>query len=374
MQTATPLSGKQYGHVLVDARPLNGSHNGLARFVEQMIREWPNVSQAKVTLVSNRPIVTAQPLPAEIGVYVDHSLWRRIPGSIWLNLRAGAITKRLQGTHFLGTQHVLPLLGVKKIRRSVIVHDLVFRKFPQTMLWSNRVLSTLLVPRSITTADAIFCVSNTTRNDLLTEFAIENGHVQVAYPGGTFDTTDTTKVTQTNAVIKLLVVGSIEPRKNLAKFLRAFLLILQTKSVPVELDIVSGGGWGDALPMELRTAIEAEPRIRIHQRVDDERLRSLYRNADFLVFPSIYEGFGLPMLEAVGKCAVIANDIPIFREIAAHLEGVSFVDFGSTDETVAQELAQSLTPMPAARFRKKEDFELFSWHRCAQVISTGMKL
>lgn len=374
MQIAPPLSEQQYGHVLVDARPLNGSHNGVARFVEQMIREWPNVSQAKVTLVSNRPIVTTQPLPAEIGVYVDHTLWRRIPGSIWLNLRAGAITKRLQGTHFLGTQHVLPLLGVKKIRRSVIVHDLVFRKFPQTMQWSNRVLSTLLVPRSITTADSIFCVSDTTRHDLLAEFAIQKDHVQVAYPGGTFDTTDTPKDIQTNAVIKLLVVGSIEPRKNLAKLLHSYLLLLKTKNVSVELDIVSGGGWGDALSMELRTSIETEPRIRIHRKVDDECLRSLYRNANFLVFPSIYEGFGLPMLEAVGKCAVIANDIPVFREIAAHLEGVRFVDFGSTDETVAQELTQSLSPMPAARFRNKEDFELFSWHRCAQIISTEMKL
>ena len=374
MQMVTRLSGQQHGHVLVDARPLNGSHNGLARFVEQMICEWPNVSHAKVTLISNRPIVTAQPLPAEIGVYVDHSLWRRIPGSIWLTLRAGAITKRLHGTHFLGTQHVLPLLGVKRICRAVIVHDLVFRKFPHTMLWSNRVLSTLLVPRSITTADSIFCVSDTTRHDLLEEFAIENGHVQVAYPGGTFDSTDTAQAVQEKAVIKLLVVGSIEPRKNLAKFLRAFLLLVKTKSVQVELDIVSGGGWGDALPMGLRTAIETTPHIRIHRRVDDELLRSLYRNADFLVFPSIYEGFGLPMLEAVGKCAVIANDIPVFREIASHLEGVSFIDFGSTDEMIAQELAQKLSPMPAAQFRKKEDIELFSWRHCAQVISTGMKL
>ncbi|MDZ4073466.1 MAG: glycosyltransferase family 1 protein [Hylemonella sp.] len=360
-------------HVLIDARPLNGQRNGLARFVEQMVREWPMVSGAKVTLISHRPIQVTQALPASLAIHVDGGIWRRCPGSLWFNLRAGVLARRLGATHVLGTQHVLPLFGLRGVHRGVIVHDLVFRKFPNTMLWSDRLLSWLFVPLSLKAADSVFCVSESTRQDLLREFAVDPHLTRTAYPGGTFDALASPRVAPLGATVRLLVVGSIEPRKNLAQFFRVFR-ILRRQGHALELDIVSGMDWGGAIAPELWRAMESDPLVRVHRAVDDERLQRLYEAADCLVFPSLYEGFGLPMLEAVGKCAVIANDIPVFREIAAHLEGVILIDFEAQEEKVAVDLAAVLARRSVARFRTEPDRELFSWRNCARVIAAGMGL
>lgn len=360
-------------HVLIDARPLNGVRNGLARFVEQMVQAWPDVSRARVTLISNRPIQVAPEFPASIAMHVDAAIWRRCPGSLWFNLRAALLARRLGATHVLGTQHVLPLLGLRGVHRGVIVHDLVFRKFPRTMLWSDRLLSQVLVPLSLTSADSIFCVSESTRRDLLAEFAVDSRITQTAYPGGTFDSVASGRSDRAGAAVRLLVVGSIEPRKNLAKFMRVFR-ILRLRGCPVELDLVSGMSWGRSISSELWHAMEADPCVRMHRGVDDERLKGLYSEADFLVFPSLYEGFGLPMLEAVDKCGVIANDIPVFREIAAHLDGVVLLDFAAEDERIATDLAAALMRKSTAHFRDQRDRELFSWRHCAAVIAAGMGL
>lgn len=367
------LSIQKRSHLLVDARPLDGTRNGLARFVENLVLELPNVTQARISLISNRAIVTVHPLPSAVDVFVDGGVWGRVPGSIWLNLRAKAIAKRLGATHILGTQHVLPVFGLKNQRRAVIVHDLVFRRFPETMLWSNRLFSNLLIPRSLRVADSIFCISETTRSDLQEEFGIPCDTVRVVYPGMTFDG-GAGKVLNSETSVRLLVVGSMEPRKNFAKFFRAFL-ILRSKGLAIGLDVVSGGGWGNVLSQDLRLSLEADPLVCFHLRANDERLCELYARADFLIFPSLYEGFGLPMLEAIGRCGIIANDIPVFREISGHLEGVGFVDFCSEEQVVAEKMvANLLGPKMVARFRSSADRELFSWRRCAQTISSGMGL
>ncbi len=360
-------------HVLIDARPLNGLRNGLARFVEQMVREWPSVSRAQVTLISNRSIKPAQDLPESVAIHIDAGIWRRCPGSLWFNLRAATIAQRLGATHVLGTQHVLPLFGLRGVHRGVIVHDLVFRKFPQTMLWSDRLLSWLFVPLSLRVADSIFCVSQSTRHDLLTEFGVDPRITRTAYPGATFDAAGLEPAGQAGPTVRLLVVGSIEPRKNLAKFFRAFRL-LREQGYALELDIVSGMDWGGAIAPELWRAMESDSLVRLHRGVDDARLQGLYRAADFLVFPSLYEGFGLPILEAVDKCAVVANDIPVFREIAAHLDGVALMAFEALDEQVAADLVRVLARKSVTRFRASMDRELFSWRNCAGVIASGMGL
>lgn len=362
-----------YAHLLIDARPLNGTRNGIARFVEQLVRAWPAVCRARVTLISNRPVVTATPLPASLNVWIDHPVWRRCPGSLWLTLRGPMIAQRLRATHMLGTQHVLPLRSLRGVHLAVIVHDLVFRKFPATMLWSDRLISGAFVPSSLRRADSIFCISESTRQDLLSEFVLPHERVRVAYPGTTFDRVATERVVAAAPPVRLLAVGSIEPRKNLERLLRAYLL-LRRQGHPLQLELVSGYAWGNALSPELQRAIAAEPSVKISTRVDDEQLKRLYAEADFLVFPSLYEGFGLPLLEAIGRCSAIANDIPVFREIANHMAGIRLMDFSSDVAAVATQLSRNLGPARVCGFRDEAAVELFSWRHCALVMAQQMGL
>jgi glycosyltransferase involved in cell wall biosynthesis len=294
-----------------------------------------------------------------------------------MQLRARSIAEQLGATDFLGPQHVIPLNVRKRLNTGVIVHDLVFDRYPETMQLSNRVLSRRYAPKSIRAADHIFCVSETTLRDLETFLNREMPNAVVSHPGLTAQTV----ASETQAILKaarsstrLLIVGSMEPRKNVAQFLRVFLE-LTMKHSNIHLDMVSGDGWGQVLGTALHERVAKHPMIKVHQGISDAALDALYREVDFLVFPSIYEGFGLPILEAVGKCSVIANDIPVFRELAAKIDGVELLDFSVHESTAAERLAallgKSSSGLAQIRARFKDQFR---WETCANTIVTRMGL
>lgn len=364
-------------HVLVDARPLNGARNGITRFVEQLIAAWPDSAEFRTTLVSNKPIRSNAALPPRIGYLQDQHVFARLPGTLWMTLRVPALAQRLEATHFLGTQHVLPLWRTDKLSQGVVVHDLVFELFPETMARSNRLLTGFFAPRSIRRADHQFCVSRTTRDDMAAQLKIPLDRATVCYPGRTTglraDGRDASATIASSAgdTLSLLVVGSMEPRKNVPRFLQAFLSAAQ-RDPRLTLDLVSGDAWGDVLGDAVWMRIRQHDRIRIHRRIADEALRELYGSADYLVFPSIYEGFGLPILEAVGHCAVIANDIPIFREIAERVDGVHLMDLQAEPEVLAGRLLNLL--QTTDRTIVADDHGKFSWDICARRIVTSMGL
>lgn len=363
-------------HLLIDGRTLTGGRNGITRFVEQLLQAWPVSPAFRTTVISNKPIVSNAVLPPGIDLHTDDGSWTNLPGTLWLQASMPAIAKRMGATDFLGPEHVLPLSVCGRLNTGVIVHDLVFERYPETMVLSNRLLSRFFAPRSIRAADRIFCVSESTRQDLEAYLGRRAQNAYVSYPGlaGLGGSRQADAISQGRDGVHLLIVGSMEPRKNIKQFLKIFLQLAQARS-DVYLDIVSGGGWGRALEPELHERVRTHPRIHFHQGISDEKLDALYRKVDFLVFPSIYEGFGLPILEAVGKCAVIANDIPVFRELAAKIDGIDLCDFsvGENDaaqrvnELIATGTARSATIRPAFR-------DTFNWSNCANTIAAGMGL
>jgi glycosyltransferase involved in cell wall biosynthesis len=360
-------------HLLVDARPLTGARNGITRFVEQLVAAWPVSPGFRTTLISNRPVRSNASLPEGIDCFQDKHPLARLPGTLWMTLRVPALARRLGATHFLGTQHVLPLWRTGGLHQGVIVHDLVFELFPETMTRSNRALTGFFAPRSIRRANHIFCVSDTTRTDLQRHFGAAADGALVCYPGRTSMPTGSaakTPASTGNGTLRLLVVGSLEPRKNIGRLLEAFLLA--TEFAPgLTLDLVSGDAWGHVLGEDLWARLRQHPRFHIHQRISDVSMLALYRHADYLVFPSLYEGFGLPILEAVGHCAVIANDIPIFREIAGLVDGIRLMDFQADAATIATQLAKlsdAGKPAPA------DDRGAFSWDSSVVRVLEPMNL
>lgn len=364
-------------HVLIDGRTLTGGRNGITRYVEQMLQAWPVSSGFRTTVISNKPIVSNAALPPGIDLYVDQGLWTKLPGTLWLQLRAAAIARRLGATDFLGPEHVLPLSVCKCLNSGVIVHDLVFEKYPETMLQSNRVMSRFFAPRSIRAARHIFCVSETTKRDLETYLGKRAPNALVAYPGLPHTTPDPHGAAAPDvraSGARLLVVGSMEPRKNVQQFLKVFLQLARIDP-GVHLDMVSGGGWGQVLDPVLHESVTTHPRIRIHRGISDAALDALYRELDFLIFPSIYEGFGLPILEAIGKCHVIANDIPVFRELSTKIDGIDLFDFSMDEQAAAQRLAELIAKDRPMKATIRPAFAgQFEWSNCAHTIAAGMGL
>jgi glycosyltransferase involved in cell wall biosynthesis len=198
---------------------------------------------------------------------------------------------------------------------AVFVHDLAFRLRPKEVPWQQRAYFRAVLGRSLGDAAAVLVPSEATRRDLIERYRITGLESKVTIvPEGV---TPDVPAAPLPAGIKpgfILAVGTVEPRKNYPRLLAAYRR-LRGESLPViigdrpgvpELVIAGRRGWafGDTLQQ-----IGAEPGVRYLGHVDDATLSALYRSAAVLAFPSLYEGFGLPLLEAMahGLPAVVGN-------------------------------------------------------------------
>jgi len=188
---------------------------------------------------------------------------------------------------------------------AIFVHDLAFRIRPQEVPWQQRAYMRAVLGRALRQAAAVLVPSESTRRDVLDHYrdptlesklAVIGEGVPPGVPAGPLP-----------AGLEpgfILAVGTVEPRKNYPRLLAAFRR-LRGRSVPFiingrpgvpQLVIAGRAGWayGDTLQR-----IAAEPGVRYLGHVDEPTLSALYESASVLAFPSLYEGFGLPLLEAM---------------------------------------------------------------------------
>ena len=198
---------------------------------------------------------------------------------------------------------------------AVFVHDLAFKLRPAEVPWQQRLYMAAVLGRSLRSAAAVLVPSEATRRDLLACYPITGlkSKVHVVPEGVTLDAPPGPLPPHLEPGF-ILAVGTIEPRKNYPRLLAAYRH-LRRESVPLllgdrpgvpELVIAGRPGWayGDTLER-----IKAERGVRYLGHVDDATLSALYRSAAILALPSLYEGFGLPLLEAMahGLPAVVGN-------------------------------------------------------------------
>jgi glycosyltransferase involved in cell wall biosynthesis len=190
---------------------------------------------------------------------------------------------------------------------AIFVHDLAFRIRPQEVPWQQRAYMRAVLGRAVRQAAAVLVPSESTRRDLLDIYKLSDleSRVHVIAEG----VPPSAPAGPLPAGLEpgfILAVGTVEPRKNYPRLLSAFrqmrgrhgslpFIINGRPGVP-ELVIAGRPGWayGDTLQR-----ISAEPGVRYLGHVDEPTLSALYESASVLAFPSLYEGFGLPLLEAM---------------------------------------------------------------------------
>jgi len=197
----------------------------------------------------------------------------------------------------------------------VFVHDLAFKIRPSEVPWQQRLYMGAVLGRSVRSAAAVLVPSEATRRDLLTTYSATGLKSKVlVVPEGVTPEVPPGPLPPRLAPGFILAVGTIEPRKNYPRLIAAYRH-LRRESVPLllgdqpgvpELVIAGRPGWayGDTLER-----IKGERGVRYLGHVDDATLSGLYRSASILAFPSLYEGFGLPLLEAMahGLPAVVGD-------------------------------------------------------------------
>ena len=227
---------------------------------------------------------------------------------------------------FHATDHLLPSLS--HVRSVFTLHDLTFRLYSQAHNVWNRWFLSLMMPRFLRTADAIVADSACTQRDAARLYRVDIARVNVIYPGVSvhFRPADPQVV---QAIRKkyglperfILYVGTIEPRKNLTALLEAFRHLLATCSplpatCSLRLVIVGKKGWLYEGVFRRLRELGLEDRVHFTGYVPDGDLPALYSAASVFVFPSLYEGFGLPVLEAMAcGTPVIASNTSSLPEV-----------------------------------------------------------
>jgi glycosyltransferase involved in cell wall biosynthesis len=203
--------------------------------------------------------------------------------------------------------NTLPIFYKNKIS---VIHDIIYEKYPVSN--SYKKYYQYIFPLMIKTSKHIITVSEFSKNELVKRYKIKERKISVVYDCVN-EIFKPSKIEKTDKYI--LALSSVAYHKNFIGLLEAFQLL---KNNNIKLYIVGGSNkkiFGEK-SLDILRDIEKNPNVRYLGRVNDEKLVELYSNAQCFVYPSFYEGFGLPPLEAQAcGCPIIISDIPVFKEI-----------------------------------------------------------
>lgn len=353
----------------VDVRPLAYGITGNSRYLAEVLRRLiTSESPLEYYLYSNKPIHT---------VFYDilsnqnsrFFLTGKLPGVAWLNWTIPRRIKKDRLDLFWGTLQLLPF-SCGSALTAVNYHDLNFRSAPETMTTANYWQHRILSPRTLKKADLVFCLSENTRNDILKFRPSLDPKLKVVYPG-----VDSFPILR-EPLRKLpenflFTIGTLEPRKNLVTLVSAYrALKKEDPSFPYPLVIAGRLGWkSEGLTQLLKEGTLESEGIFFVENPADEVLAWLYRNCVSFLFPSIHEGFGLPLLEALreGKICV-ASDIPVFHEILDRKVDL-FAEPLGVDSWV-----RALSELKKRKLERPEVWNAseWTWDQTAQKIENGL--
>jgi alpha-1,3-rhamnosyl/mannosyltransferase len=199
------------------------------------------------------------------------------------------------------------------------VHDLTVRRLPWTMLEHTRLALERDLDRTIARAHAVLTLSETVRTEILARGDLAPGAVHAIHLAGRLDEVPRGERPDEVPARFVLHVGTIEPRKNVAVLLAAWRRLRAARPDAPPLVLCGHVGWqAESIADDLARARDEGWLIHPGY-APDPVLRALYEEAAALVCPSIYEGFGLPLVEAMAAGApVVCSDIPVFREVAGN--------------------------------------------------------
>lgn len=219
---------------------------------------------------------------------------------------------------FHATEHLLPFFG--RTRTVLTVHDLIFERFPQYHRLKNYLYLHTAMPLFCRRADALIAISEATKRDLVNLYHIPPERIVVIAEAAAphFQPQPPEEVTRVRRRYNLperylLTVGTIEPRKNLARLVQASGPLF-AKGLAEALVIVGSRGWLEGEFFRYLAECPWRERIILPGHVADADLPALYAGAAVTIQPSLYEGFGLPILEAMAcaspVCASLASSLP----------------------------------------------------------------
>lgn len=351
----------------IDARAIMTVHlTGIERMLLRLLEHWP-------------------PGDPTLFAYVNRNGSRRFSSvktivvkprqdAVWFHLSLPWRLRRDRVDVFVSPVTQFPALLPASLVKVVIVYDLAYIHFPH--LYDRKELALLhgRVARSITSSDGIITISQSTKRDLEKTYGIDPESIAVCYPAadpGRAKEELPPDVKRLQPYV--LTVGTAYGRKNLSLIPAVLTLLRDQYHLRPNIVMTGKQGFGEARVLEAADRAGVRQQITHLGYVSDVMTKSLMAYAAALFFPSLYEGFGIPVLEAFHqRCPVVSSQASSLPEVGG--EAALYFD-PQNPESAAKALADILT-QPSLREqlvrRGIEQSQRFSWDRTAQCIKDAL--
>jgi glycosyltransferase involved in cell wall biosynthesis len=298
--------------VAILADPIDNQNAGVHNFTKEMVNAMIRTNSGHEIILIREKV--DEQLSGAVQIAIPNI---RLPigfASLRLFLLVPFILRLKKVNVVIEPAHFGPFNLPAKVKRVTIIHDLTPILFPRLHRWHSQFLQKLFLKRILKKANLIISNSENTSKDICKFYPHICNKVTRIYPGkgkifkpeSHNDVLSSYKITTPY----FLFTGTIEPRKNLNLFLKAYQIFKTKCSTPFQLVIVGGTGWkSDSFFEALKNHPDKETII-CTGFVPSQHLPALYSHATAFVYPSIYEGFGLPVIEAMacGAPVVVAEN------------------------------------------------------------------
>lgn len=308
-----------------------------------------------------------------------HRTWKRY--NKWNLILGGIESNRLGLDFWFSTAHTVPLMG--RAKKGVMIHDLFPLRYPEMFPEDQLGFYRKMIPRSCRVCDVLFANSEDTKRDIVDLFGNDPNRIVVTPLGPGNVITPRAAATVSDEELGkagvpagryLLTLSTLEPRKNLAGLVKALdILRADPAFADVRLVVAGGKGWKYQEVFDLVEGLGMQDAVRFLGYVPDESLPALFARCDAYVCPSITEGFGMPVLEAmIAGAPIIASNGGAIPEVAGNLARY----FNPNDPAdIARALGEQL--LSSDREQKiQAGFERakqFTWERCARLTVEGIE-
>jgi glycosyltransferase involved in cell wall biosynthesis len=259
------------------------------------------------------------------------------------------------------------------------VMDLSYLYFPELFRKKDLIQLTEWTKYSVHKASAVLTISEYSKNDIIKRYGKSETAVHVTYPGLSMPTQKKDPTTVIDIFKKyslperfILSVGTIQPRKNYEKLIEAFSLFLKAdpkKNGDIDLVIIGKKGWLFEGILRSSETHGVSAKVKFLDFVPDGELPTFYRSANCFALPSLYEGFGLPVLEAMANdCPVVVSNVSSLPEIAG--DAGIYVDPSSAQDIasgLAKAVRQRTTSDGISRIQAgRKQVQRFTWEKAAK--------
>jgi alpha-1,3-rhamnosyl/mannosyltransferase len=354
----------------IDARKLTDF--GIGTYITNLVRGLAEIDRENlyVLFVGQPGRDLLADLPENFRLVFEHAPVYSIREQMALSWKI----ERLRLDLYHSTHYVLP--AFVRCRVVVTIHDIIHLLYPEFL--PNRLAffyAQRMIHRSLTRGDRIITDSHNTKTDLMSYFDTDGRKIEVIYPGGAdrfrdpLDRGTVGEVLDRHGIDRpyLLFVGNPKPHKNLDNVVRAFSRVVAADGFDGDLVCVGGRDQSQFRVAHRARRLGINDRVRLLGHVPDEDLPAIYQGATLFVYPTLYEGFGLPVAEAM------ASGVPVITSSTSSLREISEGFAELVDPMDVDQLAATITRCLADdelrdRLRRAglERSESFRWRHTAE--------